>query len=55
MHFPIGELAKKYDLIDFDLGVKFANVGFPVYKGKGSNACNAALINFFLDEAMLRL
>ena len=33
---PHGELAKKYDLIDFDLGVKITGAGFPVYKGKGA-------------------
>ena len=44
------ELAKKYDLIDFDLGVKITGAGFPVYKGKGAQL-QRALINFFLDEA----
>lgn len=44
------DLAAKYDLIDFDLGVKITGAGFPVYKGAG--AClQRALINFFLDEA----
>ena len=47
---PHWELAKKYDLIDFDLGVKIAGAGFPVYKGKGAQL-QRALINFFLDEA----
>lgn len=47
---PHWELAKKYDLIDFDLGVKIAGAGFPVYKGKGARL-QRALINFFLDEA----
>ncbi|HPW90110.1 MAG TPA: serine--tRNA ligase [Paludibacteraceae bacterium] len=47
---PHWELAKKYDLIDFELGVKIAGAGFPVYKGKGARL-QRALINFFLDEA----
>ena len=47
---PHWELAKKYDLIDFDLGVKLTGAGFPVYKGKGARL-QRALINFFLDEA----
>ena len=47
---PHWELAKKYDLIDFDLGVKITGTGFPVYKGKGAQL-QRALINFFLDEA----
>ena len=47
---PHWELAKKYDIIDFDLGVKRAGAGFPVYKGKGARL-QRALINFFLDEA----
>ena len=46
---PHWELAKKYDLIDFDLGVKLP-ARFPVYKGKGARL-QRALINFFLDEA----
>ena len=45
---PHWDLAKKYDLIDFDLGVKIAGAGFPVYKGKGAKL-QRALINFFLD------
>lgn len=45
---PHWELAKKYDLIDFDLGVKITGAGFPVYKGKGAKL-QRALINFFLD------
>ena len=45
---PHGELARKYDLIDFDLGVKLTGAGFPVYKGKGARL-QRALINFFLD------
>jgi seryl-tRNA synthetase len=45
---PHWDLAKKYDLIDFDLGVKIAGAGFPVYKGKGARL-QRALINFFLD------
>ncbi|MGM9805371.1 MAG: serine--tRNA ligase [Candidatus Aphodosoma sp.] len=47
---PHWELARKYDLIDFDLGVKITGAGFPVYKGKGARL-QRALINFFLDEA----
>lgn len=47
---PHWELAKKYDIIDFDLGVKITGAGFPVYKGKGARL-QRALINFFLDEA----
>lgn len=47
---PHWELAEKYDLIDFELGVKLTGAGFPVYKGKGSRL-QRALINFFLDEA----
>lgn len=45
---PHWELAKKYDIIDFDLGVKITGAGFPVYKGKGAKL-QRALINFFLD------
>ena len=47
---PHWELAKKYDLIDFELGVKISGAGFPVYKGYGARL-QRALINFFLDEA----
>lgn len=47
---PHWELAKRYDLIDFELGVKITGAGFPVYKGKGARL-QRALINFFLDEA----
>jgi seryl-tRNA synthetase len=47
---PHWELAKKYDLIDFELGVKITGAGFPVYKGKGAKL-QRALISFFLDEA----
>lgn len=47
---PHWELAKKYDLIDFDLGVKITGAGFPVYKEWGARL-QRALINFFLDEA----
>jgi len=47
---PHWELAKKYDLIDFELGVKIAGAGFPIYKGKGARL-QRALINFFLDCA----
>ena len=46
---PHWELAKKYDIIDFDLGVKITGAGFPVYKGKGAKL-QRALINFFLDN-----
>ena len=45
---PHWDLAKKYDIIDFDLGVKLTGAGFPVYKGKGARL-QRALINFFLD------
>ncbi|AFL83206.1 seryl-tRNA synthetase [Belliella baltica DSM 15883] len=48
---PHWELIKKYDIIDFDLGVKIAGAGFPVYKGRGARL-QRGLINFFLDEAM---
>ena len=47
---PHWELAKKYNLIDFDLGVKITGAGFPVYIGKGAQL-QRALINFFLEEA----
>ena len=47
---PHWELAKKYNLIDFDLGVKITGAGFPVYIGKGARM-QRALIQFFLDEA----
>ncbi len=46
---PHWDLAKKYDIIDFDLGVKITGAGFPVYKGKGARL-QRALINFFLDR-----
>jgi seryl-tRNA synthetase len=46
---PHWELAKKYDIIDFELGVKIAGAGFPVYKGKGAKL-QRALINYFLDK-----
>ncbi|MFA5768708.1 MAG: serine--tRNA ligase [Bacteroidales bacterium] len=46
---PHWELAKKYDLIDFDLGVKLTGAGFPVYKGKGARL-QMSLIQFFLDQ-----
>ncbi|MBQ2018326.1 MAG: serine--tRNA ligase, partial [Alistipes sp.] len=45
---PHWELASKYDIIDFDLGVKLTGAGFPVYKGKGARL-QRALINYFLD------
>lgn len=46
---PHWELAKKYDLIDFELGVKITGAGFPVYKGKGAKL-QRALIAYFLDK-----
>ncbi|AQG81724.1 serine--tRNA ligase [Spirosoma montaniterrae] len=48
---PHWDLIKKYDIIDFELGVKISGAGFPVYKGKGARI-QRALINFFLDEAL---
>jgi seryl-tRNA synthetase len=48
---PHWELAKKYDLIDFELGVKITGAGFPVYQGKGARL-QRALIGFFLDQAI---
>jgi seryl-tRNA synthetase len=48
---PHWELIKKYNIIDFELGVKISGAGFPVYKGKGARL-QRALINFFLDEAL---
>lgn len=47
---PHWELAKKYDLIDFEMGVKVTGAGFPFYKGKGARL-QRGLINFFLDQA----
>lgn len=47
---PHWELAKKYNLIDFELGVKVTGAGFPIYKGKGAKL-QRALISFFLDQA----
>lgn len=47
---PHWDLAKKYDIIDFELGNKLTGSGFPVYKGKGAKL-QRALINFFIDEA----
>jgi seryl-tRNA synthetase len=47
---PHWDLIKKYDIIDFDLGIKLTGAGFPVYKGKGAKL-QRALISFFLDEA----
>jgi len=47
---PHWELAREYDLIDFELGVKITGAGFPVYKGAGARL-QRALINFFLDRA----
>ncbi|MDD2290176.1 MAG: serine--tRNA ligase [Bacteroidales bacterium] len=49
---PHWDLAKKYDLIDFDLGVKLTGAGFPVYKGKGARL-QMGLIQFFLDQNAL--
>jgi seryl-tRNA synthetase len=48
---PHWELAKKYDLIDFELGNKLTGAGFPLYKGKGAKL-QRSLISFFLDEAI---
>ncbi|MHB1277232.1 MAG: serine--tRNA ligase, partial [Bacteroidia bacterium] len=48
---PHWELAEKFQLIDFELGVKISGAGFPVYLGKGARL-QRALINFFLDEAI---
>jgi seryl-tRNA synthetase len=48
---PHWDLIKKYDIIDFELGVKISGAGFPVYKGKGARI-QRAMINFFLDEAL---
>jgi len=48
---PHWDLIKKYDIIDFDLGIKLTGAGFPVYKGKGAKL-ERALISFFLDEAV---
>ena len=47
---PHWDICKKFDLIDFELGVKITGAGFPVYKGKGARL-QRALINFFLDNA----
>lgn len=47
---PHWDLIRKYDIIDFELGIKISGAGFPVYKGKGAKL-QRALINFFLDEA----
>ncbi|MGI4863616.1 MAG: serine--tRNA ligase [Janthinobacterium lividum] len=47
---PHWELIKKYDIIDFELGIKITGAGFPVYKGQGARL-QRALINFFLDQA----
>ncbi len=49
---PHWELAKKYELIDFELGVKLTGAGFPVYKGNGARL-QRALISFFLDQAQV--
>ncbi|AFM06124.1 seryl-tRNA synthetase [Bernardetia litoralis DSM 6794] len=48
---PHWELIKKYDIVDFELGVKITGAGFPVYKGKGARL-QRSLINYFLDEAI---
>jgi seryl-tRNA synthetase len=48
---PHWEVAAKYDIIDFELGVKLTGAGFPVYKGKGARL-QRAMINFFLDRAI---
>jgi seryl-tRNA synthetase len=47
---PHWELIKKYDIIDFELGIKITGAGFPVYKGQGARL-QRALVNFFLDQA----
>ena len=47
---PHWDIAKEYDLVDFELGVKVTGAGFPIYKRKGARL-QRALINFFLDEA----
>ena len=48
---PHWDLIKKYDIIDFDLGIKITGAGFPVYKGKGARL-QRALVNYFLDKAL---
>jgi len=48
---PHWDLIKKYDIIDFDLGIKLTGAGFPVYKGRGAKL-ERALISFFLDEGV---
>ncbi|HOO98328.1 MAG TPA: serine--tRNA ligase [Bacteroidales bacterium] len=48
---PHWDLIKKYDIIDFDLGIKITGAGFPLFKGKGARL-ERALINFFLDEGI---
>jgi seryl-tRNA synthetase len=48
---PHWDLIKKYDIIDFDLGIKITGAGFPVYKGAGARL-QRAMVNFFLDEAV---
>ncbi len=48
---PHWDLIKKYDIIDFELGIKLTGAGFPVYKGKGAKL-ERALISFFLDEGV---
>ncbi|WBL22133.1 serine--tRNA ligase [Zunongwangia sp. HRR-M8] len=48
---PHWELAKKYDIIDFELGNKVAGAGFPIYKGKGARL-QRALVSYFLDKAV---
>lgn len=48
---PHWDLCKKYDIVDFELGVKITGAGFPVYRGKGARL-QRALINFFLDKAI---
>ncbi len=50
---PHWELAKKYNIIDFELGVKITGAGFPVYRGKGAQL-QRALINFFISEAIAK-
>lgn len=48
---PHWDIIKKYDIIDFDLGIKLTGAGFPVYKGKGAKL-ERALINYFIDEGV---
>ena len=49
------ELAKKYDIIDFELGVKITGAGFPVYKGKGARLQRALISYFLVMQVMVKL